>query len=476
MTGLGLYHHAPPFLRSIAATIRGWQLRRQRYGRDTDRLAAEALARESWSGPQWRAYQEQQLAMVLHRAATRVPYYRAYWESMRQRGEPADWSVLANWPVLEKATVRSAPERFVADDCLRSRLVRMHTSGSTGSPLPLWKSRATLHQWYAWFEARWRMWYGVTRHDRWAIIGGQLVAPVGQRKPPFWVWNGALKQLYMSAYHLAPDLIPAYVDALARYRIVYLWGYTSSLFAVAQECLRAGIEAPQLKVVITNAEPVYEWQKRIIAQVFRCPVRETYGMAEAVAAASECEHGGLHLWPEAGLVEVLEQGRPVAPGQAGDLVCTGFSNQDMPLIRYRTGDRGRLRGDSAPCKCGRTLPQLAAIEGRCDDVIFTADGRRVGRMHPAFATDLPVRELQVVQAAIGRIVIRYVPVGSASESLERDLAGRICARLGAVRLAFEPCAQIPRGPNGKFRAVVCNLSDAERDALLDACSGVHGER
>ena len=29
-----------------------------------------------------------------------------------------------------------------------------------------------------------------------------------QRRPPFWVWNAGLKQLYMSSFHLAPDLSP----------------------------------------------------------------------------------------------------------------------------------------------------------------------------------------------------------------------------------------------------------------------------
>jgi len=60
-------------------------------------------------------------------------------------------------------------------------------------------------------------------------------------------------------------------------------------------------------------------------------------MAEIVAAASECESGKLHLWPEVGWVEILENNQPVPNGTAGDLVCTGLLNRDMPLIRYRVG-------------------------------------------------------------------------------------------------------------------------------------------
>ena len=38
-----------------------------------------------------------------------------------------------------------------------------------------------------------------------------------------------------------------------------------------------------MTVAITNAEPVYDYQRATIAQAFNCPVRETYGMAEIVA-------------------------------------------------------------------------------------------------------------------------------------------------------------------------------------------------
>ena len=34
----------------------------------------------------------------------------------------------------------------------------------------------------------------------------------------------------------------------------------------------------QMTVAITNAEPVYAYQREAIEQAFQCPVRETYGM------------------------------------------------------------------------------------------------------------------------------------------------------------------------------------------------------
>src|SRR2546428_14150604 len=112
--------------------------------------------------------------------------------------------------------------------------------GTRGRPFVLWRSRGTLEQLYALSAARTRLWHGVTGNDRWAMLGGQLVVPVDQAGPPFWVWNAALRQLYLSSYHLARELIPSYLDALARYRIVYLYGYASSMTALALEALRLG--------------------------------------------------------------------------------------------------------------------------------------------------------------------------------------------------------------------------------------------
>src|SRR5205807_4547026 len=126
-----------------------------------------------------------------------------------------------------------------------------------------------------------------------------------------------------------------------------------------------------LAVAITNAEPVLSHQRETIAAAFGCAVRETYGMTEIVAAAGECEAGRLHLWPEVGWLEVREGTDPVPPGRSGEFICTGLLNADMPLIRYRAGDRGALPGEEHPCQCGRTLPTVAYIEGRMDDVLYT---------------------------------------------------------------------------------------------------------
>lgn len=462
---LNLYNHLPASLRWVPASLRGYYLNWWRYDRNTERLVEAALERDTWSERQWSDWLSDRVGPLLERAATLVPHYRSYWADRRRNGDRASWSYLENWPILEKTTLRSNPADFIADDQTRSKMFHDHTSGTTGTSLDLWLTKDTVKNWYALFEARTRKWYGLTRKDRWAILGGQLVTPVNQKKPPFWVWNAGLNQLYLSSYHLAPDMIPAYLDALVKYRIRYILGYPSAISALAQEALRLKRKDVLMDVVIANAEPLYDFQRHSISEAFGCPVRETYGMAEIVAAASECEHGSLHQWPDTGIIETA----PDVDDAPADLICTGLINADMPLIRYRVGDSGNL--SKAKCSCGRTLPLIEKIEGRSDDLLYTSDGRRIGRLDPIFKGGLPVREAQIIQKSLTGLKVLFVPDVNFDRHVLKELAGRIRDRMGDVAVDFEEVRNIPRTSRGKFRAVVCQLSAEQRQDLERAPVG-----
>jgi phenylacetate-CoA ligase len=465
-TLLRVYHRMPPLLRSLGASVRGYRLRSLRYGAETDTLVAQALEREHWSPERWRKYREERLALLLHRAATKVPYYREQWAERRRHGDNASWELLENWPILTKDAVRGHARGLIAEDCDIATMTCEHTSGTSGKPLDLWLSRSTIRNWYALFEARCRRWYGLSRHDRWAILGGQLVAPVSQTKPPFWVWNAGLNQLYVSVYHIAPSTARAYLDALRRYRVRYLVGYPSALDALAEAAGEHGVTDLNLAAVITNAEPLLASQRAHIENGFRCPVHETYGMSEIVAAANQCEHGAMHLWPEAGVLESVD----------GDLISTGLMNPDMPLIRYRTGDRAILDTGAPGCACGRALPLLGAIDGRSDDVLYTRDGRRVGRLDPIFKASLPLHEAQIVQETLDRVRVLYVPDRGFTPQSAADLVRLLRDRMGPIDVALEAVDRVPRGANGKFRAVVCQLPPDVIAAIKAMGSEAHAAR
>lgn len=451
---LDLYHRLPPRARSIAASIKGARLKAWRYGEDTPRWIAEALERESWSGERWKAWQEERAARLLARAVAVVPYYRRHWEERRRRGDRSSREVLTNWPVLRKEAVRSDPRSFLAEDRDARGMSREKTSGTTGTPLTILVPRESLRRHYALFEARIRLWNGVSRRDPWAILGGQLVVPASRTTPPFWVVNHAMNQLYLSAQHLSPASALAYAQALSRHAATHMIAYTSSATVLSHAILDGGHPAPRLRVVIGNAEGLPESSRRSIAQAFGCPVRNTYGMAEMAAAASECREGAMHVWPEEGCVEILRDGEdtPAGEGETGRLVVTGLLNADFPLIRYETGDRGRLRRE-ASCPCGRSLPVLETLEGRSQDLVTTRDGRRIFWLNPIFY-GLPVRQAQVVQETLDRIRVIVVPGALFAPAVAAEIGARLKARVGELEVIVETAPEIPKTAAGKVRPVV----------------------
>jgi len=331
------------------------------------------------------------------------------------------------------------------------------TSGTTGTPLVLWRSRRTSQAAFALYEARRLRWNGVDRHDRWGLLGGRLVTPYSRRKPPFWVWNQPLRQLYLSSYHLSPEFVPAYVEALKRYEVRYLLGYPSSLYSIARALDPGGAAHLCLKAIITIAEPLYDHQREAIESVFTCPVRETYGATELTCGAAECDCRRLHLWPELGVCEVARSGDELARQGRGELVTTSLLDADMPLIRYRIGDTVTLKADSLPCLCGRRLPKKKSVEGRNDDILYTREGRPVGRLDPVFKTGLRVHEAQLIQESLDLVRVRLVPGEGYGDPDRAAIRRAVQERMGDVNVVFDAVPAIPRGSNGKLRAVISHL-------------------
>jgi phenylacetate-CoA ligase len=459
MTSLLLraYHQMPAPMRSVAASLRGYYLHRWRYGEETEALVEAALERDRWSAERWREWQLERVSHILHLAATKVPYYRQQWEVRRRHGDRASWEVLENWPILNKAELRKNPQAFVSDEADMLRMFQEHTSGTTGTPLTLWCRRDMVRLWYALSEARWHRWYDVSLRDRWAIIGGQQVVPFDQMRPPFWVWNSGLRQLYMSSLHVRADFLNHYLDAIKRYQIAYLYGYSSALYWLALQALEIGFET-DLKVVITNAEPLYDFQREVISKAFKCPVRETYGLGEMVCAMSECEHEKLHLWPETGLVELLgEDDQPVERGVAGRLVSTGLMNEAMPLIRYESMDMAQYPASDDRCSCGRGLPLVEKVIGRLDDAIITRDGRRLALLDIIFGPDLHVKEAQLIQETLDCLRIKVVPSDGWGEADERKIRSAVRMRTGELEVLIETVPHIERTWAGKFRVMISKL-------------------
>jgi phenylacetate-CoA ligase len=78
-----------------------------------------------------------------------------------------------------------------------------------------------------------------------------------------------------------------------------------------------------------------------------------------------------------------------------------------------------------------------------------------------------VRQGQIVQEALDRIRVRYVPAAGFSVESRHLIVQRLQERLGEVRVLLEEVPEIPRGANGKVRTVLCALPSAQRAVLAE---------
>jgi phenylacetate-CoA ligase len=190
-----------------------------------------------------------------------------------------------------------------------------------------------------------------------------------------------------------------------------------------------------------------------VEAAFGCRVFDHYGAAEMVALVTQCEHGRYHPNPEFGILEVLVDGRPAAPGERGQIVATGFVNTVMPLIRYLTGDSAVVGEPGCPCR--RAFPVLEQIEGRFDDVVITPDGRRIGRLDPIFKSVTSFYETRIVQTSPSRVRVEIVPAERYDPADEVQLVDELRRRLGSsMQIEIARVQSIPRTASGKLRAVV----------------------
>lgn len=457
---LPLYHSSPYPFKVLLASIHGYRLRWWRYGKDTEHFVLEAHEREHWTSEQWKNWREERLAYMLHNAATHVPYYRDTWQKIRRNNPSLSWNYLENWPLLEKDTVRNNPRSFVSDTSRYKPLFVDHTGGTTGKPTLIYQGREAVVKWYAILDARLRRWYNLVYSQRWGMFGGQKVVALDQKSPPYWVRNHGLNQLYFSVFHITQHSAKDYVAALKGFRPSYLVVYPSILGTLSHHILKQGLNPPEINAIFCNSEKVLDTHRKLMHTAFNCPIVDTYGMAEMTSAASECQFGVMHEWPEIGFLELYNRQANSfihSQDQLGEFVMTGLINEDMPLIRYVNGDLGFLPDTSYKCACGRLLPKFGKIQGRANDLIQTRDGKSLYILDTLF-NHLPIVEAQLVQEKIDEIRIILVRDNSYTEKDSQHISNRLYAYLGDVKITFDFVDKVPREKNGKFRPFVSHLS------------------
>jgi phenylacetate-CoA ligase len=270
-----------------------------------------------------------------------------------------------------------------------------------------------------------------------------------------------INQLVLNAFAMTPTRMDDYLDAIEAYKPHCLYGYASSVALLAAHAVdrKRKPRLPQLKVVCTTGEPLYEHQRNLIREVFGVPVANEFGSRDVGFIAHETPEGQLLLMSESNLLEVLDDaGDPVAPGELGEAVMTGLCSDAQPFIRYRTGDMVRLSAE--PDRSGRGLHVLTEVVGRQTDFLVREDGtimHALAGIYVLRGTE-GVAEFKLIQHALRDVEVMIVagPRWNTASAKAIDMGLR--QRLGDdVRVCVRLVDDIAPEGSGKHRYVVSHV-------------------
>ena len=315
------------------------------------------------------ALQLERLRSVARRVYETNPVYR---DSFDKAGvSPADirsLEDLAKLPTIDKTVFRDTYPMGLA--CVdKSSVVEMHmSSGSTGTPVVMPYTRGDLDQWASCMA-------------RCYAMAGAEPADVVQITPSFGLFNGGFG-MYHGARKYGLFVVPTGAGNTARqiklardFGTNVLTGVVSYGLRLMEEIAAGGAGLPALKCGIFGAEAFTDAMKKRLTEGLGVEMFDIYGMTETGGVGTLgqdcCEHGGIHVWEDHYIVEILdrETHRPLPDGEIGELTITALTREALPVIRFRTGDLTRVVGRGR-CGCGRTHLRIETLMGRVDDMLI----------------------------------------------------------------------------------------------------------
>lgn len=453
-----IYDKAPVFVQNLLCDLEGRRIARYRYGPEFFEALAWLNESQWWSLAKQRDYQNRKLREQIIHAYEHVPFYRRI---MDHRGlKPRDIQTaedLRKLPIITKEDILAAGSEAHSAAYARSgNVVRMPTSGSTGSSLTVYSLQQTKRfQWATWWRHRQR--FGLDVDDMHAVFSAQKIVPLHQGRSPFWRRCRPLNQIRMSLIHMSDAHMPDFIRRLEQGGMRYYSGYPSAVYLLADYLRSVGHKlenGPQY--FVSGAESLMDFQKATIHEWIGCPVTDQYGMGEVVTNISQCEEGRYHVDMEIG---ILETDHVVAESEEGPVcrvVATSLQNPVMPFIRYDVGDL--VTFSSERCPCGRESPVVVRIDGRVESYILTPGGQRIGRLMTIFKKAVDVKEAQIVQHQIDALTLRIVRRDSYGPSVEQRILDELRKRVGdRMQVSIEYMDSIPRPTGGKLRAVISTI-------------------
>ncbi|MFQ6864462.1 phenylacetate--CoA ligase family protein [Blautia sp.] len=308
-------------------------------------------------------YVERRIQALLEYAKDHSPYYR----------ENPQWKELSDFPVLTKGDFIEAYDKILTDNSSeQGNLYRLSTSGSTGTPFTVLcdgdKMNRVNMNFISCMELNgFRM--GMKRGEFRAWIKG---------KNTISKWKSFKNNLIMvDISNMGDESLEKICRDIEKKKIQVLVSYSSALVALSQYLKKTGRDISKWKVemIFSMGEALPDGTYDLLQEIFGFSPVRSYGNNEngfiAIQLGEEKEYT-IDLYNFYTEILKMDSDEPAEPGELGRIVVTDYYNKTFPMIRYDTGDTGKIR--LYKDEKGRLHGKFVEIYGRRGSLIYNCQG------------------------------------------------------------------------------------------------------
>ena len=448
----------------LTMPLHAWMIR----GHRVRKLLLNLKESEGFSHDSLMELQLQRLqAIVTHHYETSRYFKRQLEKVSIHPRDIRSLSDLSKLPFLTKDALRETASSEMLSSAVPERhMIKISTSGSTGTPLSIYADReqlearfaTTLHalEWTGWRfgDRQIRLWHQSLGMSRSQVFRERLDAFLLRRK-------------FVPAFEMSPENLKKSVDFISRHRPVLIDGYAESLNFLASFVAFYGTRGVRPALVMSSAQALPRATRAAIEQAFDAQVFDKYGSREFSGIAYECQsHSGHHVMEESYIVEVLVNNRPAQPGEIGEIVVTDLWNRATPMIRYRIGDLAEAMPQHPQCVCGRVHLRIGEIAGRSQAIVHCANGVWLpGTFFAHFFKDYEsvVSFFQIEQSEKGKFILKIVDGAESSESALAQMILNLRNYVGDTQIEICKVTEIPMLRTGKRSPVISSVTEDFQD-------------
>lgn len=308
-------------------------------------------------------YRERRVQALLEYAKCHSPYYR----------ENPQWKTLSDFPVLTKGDFIENYDKILVDNSgEQGNLYRLSTSGSTGTPFTVLcdgdKMNRVNMNFISCMELNgFRM--GMKRGEFRAWIKG---------KNTISMWKSFKNNLIMvDISNMGEEALEKICRDIEKKKIQVLVSYSSALVALSQYLKKTERDISKWKVemIFSMGEALPDGTYDLLKEIFGFSPVRSYGNNEngfiAIQLDEEKEYT-IDLYNFYTEILKMDSDEPAEPGELGRIVVTDYYNKTFPMIRYDTGDTGKMR--IYKDEKGRVHGKFLEIYGRRGSLMYNCQG------------------------------------------------------------------------------------------------------